>query len=476
MNNKSRREFIRNTLCATAASALFPSMLGKLSLAQAAVGPRLLGGDYRALVCVFLWGGNDSFNMIAPRSNPHYGVYAGTRGALAVPQNQLLAINPTVAPSDGAQYGTHPAMAGLRDLFEAGKAAIVSNAGPLLYPITAAQYNDGSVPTPAQLYSHSDQQQFWQTPSADLGGRYGWGGKLADLFFATNPNPLLSMNISLDGENVYQAGEQITPYFMSPGGAESIWPLDGSWNAQRTAAFDAMQNATLAHPFQRAYVQKMRRTRDIAAQMTVALAGFPEDGAPFNQFPQAWSSLPTPREMPWIGHQLRMVARIIAAQNALQMQRQIFLVGMGGFDTHASQLVDHPVLLEDLALALKTFYNVTNSAQLNLANKVTAFTSSEFGRSLSINQDGTDHAWGGHQIVVGGAVNGQRIYGQLPSLAATGNPDDTGYGQIIPKISVDQYAATLAKWFGLSDTDRALVFPNLSRFSTPDLGFMQPPV
>lgn len=474
MDNRSRRRFLHDVLCATASSATFGSMLGKLSLAQAATPGTLLGDDYRALVCINLAGGNDAFNMVVPRSSPHHATYAAARGPLALPQSGLLPINPIVPPSDGAQYGLHPRMGALRDLFEAGRAAIVANVGPLLYPITKAQYQAGSVPVPAQLASHSDQELLWQLPQARaLEARLGWGGKLADLFFASNANPNLSMNISLGGENVYQAGAQVSPYFMSAWGVDSIWPVEG--NSSRRAAFEALLGQTHAHPFERAYVQKIQRTRLLSAELGQALTTVPEDQAPFNAFDAAWASLPQPRDMPGIARDLKMIARMIALRDPLQMSRQIFYAYAGGYDTHGTQLVDHAELLEDLALALKTFYDVLASPQLALANQVTTFTSSEFGRSLFNNGDGTDHAWGSHHVVVGGAVNGRRIYGAMPSLIGNSdlNPDDTGYGQIIPKIAVEQYAATIAKWYGLSDTDRPIVFPHLDRFSSPSLGFMQ---
>lgn len=474
MTDRSRRRFLNQALTATASSAAFGSMFGKLSLAHAATAPHLLqGSDYRALVCVYLAGGNDSFNMLVPRDTPHYNTYAATRGPLALPQAGLLPITPLVAPSDGAQYGLHPRMGALRDLFTAGDAAIIANTGPLLYPITRAQYQSGSVPAPAQLASHSDQEVLWQLPQAEtLGARLGWGGKLADIFFASNSNPILSMNISLGGENVYQAGAQVSPYFMSSYGVDSIWPV--SYPSSRRDAFNALMAQSHGHAFERAYVGKIERTRAVSAQVAAALEAMPEDQAPFNAFPAAWANLPTPRDMPDIGRELRMIARLIALRGTLEMTRQIFYVGVGGFDTHATQLVDHGELMEDLAIAMKTFSEVMASPTFNLGDKVTTFTASEFGRSLFNNGDGTDHAWGAHHVVVGGAVNGQRIYGTMPSLLGDSNinPDDTGYGQIIPTLAVDQYAATLAKWYGLADSDRSLMFPNLGRFASPNLGFM----
>jgi uncharacterized protein (DUF1501 family) len=470
-----RREFLEKTLCATCSSALFGSMLPKLALAQSAAGGgrRLLGNDYRALVGVYLYGGNDAFNMIVPRDASHYATYAATRTNLAVPQAQLLALNPLAGglPSDGAQYGLHPNMAGMQGLFNSGRAAIIGNVGPLVRPVTKAEYQAGTAILPPQLYSHSDQTVFWQTPRADTDQRLGWGGKLADIFFAQNPNPNLSMNISLDGENVFQAGEQISPYFMSPDGVEQIGPLVGDWDypIRRRNTFNALMAASLGHPLQRAYRDVVQRTRAVAAEVEAALdasiAATPNTAPPYNAFPDTW-----------IGRQLRMVARMISIRDVLQMNRQIFMVGVGGYDNHDNQLADHPALLLELSQAVTAFYNAT--AFFAIQNSVTTFTMSEFGRTLTNNGDGTDHGWGGHAFVVGGAVNGQRFYGHMPNLADSNNDDDADWGQIIPRVSVDQYAATISKWYGLSDLDRPTIFPNLQYFPSyggPDLGFMQPP-
>ncbi len=472
MTRSGRRDFLRTALCATASSAAFGSMLGKLSLAHAATPKALAGTDYRALVFVYLSGGNDAFNMLVPRDAAHHATYAAARGPLALARDSLLPINPLVAPSDGASYGLHPRMAGLQQLFEAGRAAIVSNVGPLLYPITKAQYQTETVPAPMQIASHSDQEVLWQMPQGEsLGARLGWGGKLADLYAAGSTSNL-PMSVSLGGENVFQAGADTAPYYMGAYGVDAISPID--YPNPRRAAFEAILAQSYAHPFERAYVQKLQRSRALAAQVALALEAQPENAAPFNAFDTAWQALPTPREMPGIGRDLKMIARMIAARTTLNAQRQIFYVSMGGFDTHATQLADHAELLEDLSVALKTFHDVLASPQLAVGSRVTTFTGSEFGRSLFNNGDGTDHAWGGHQLVVGGAVNGRRIYGTMPSLVGDSdlNPDDTGYGHIIPTLAVEQYAATLAKWYGVSDTDRALIFPNLGRFSTPNLGFL----
>jgi uncharacterized protein (DUF1501 family) len=454
-----RRQALKHLLCATASSALFTALAGKLSLAQAATmgsGRSLLGSGYRALVCVFQYGGNDAINMVIPRDGAGYSTYSTARAGLAIPQAQLLQLSPAVAPSGGGSFGLHPGMQGLQNLFNTQKAAIVANVGPLLYPITKAQYQAGSVPTPAQLFSHSDQQVLWQTPSAESNDRRGWGGRLADLFYSSNSNQQLSMNISLDGENVFQSGTSIVPYFVGQDGAEGIYFVNNDpWNAPRRAAFLALRDANHAHAMQREYASKVRRAMDNEAMVTSALAGAPAVTA---NFPDTD-----------LGRQLRMVARLISARGALQMNRQIFFVAQGGYDTHASQLSDHPALLTDLSDSLSAFYAQMGS--LGLGNQVTSFTASDFGRTLTSNGDGTDHGWGSHHFVVGDSVQGGRIVGNMPDLTV-GGPDDADWGQIIPRTAVDQYAATLSTWYGLSDSDRTLVFPNLGRFSTPNLGFM----
>jgi uncharacterized protein (DUF1501 family) len=453
-----RRQALKHLLCATASSALFTSLAGKMSLAQAATGSsrRLLGGGYRALVCVFQYGGNDALNMLVPRDAAGYGIYSNSRAGLAVPQANLLQLTPAVPPAGGGSYGLHPGMQGLQNLFNSGKAAIVANVGPLLYPITKAQYQAGSVPVPAQLFSHSDQQVLWQTPAAEAGDRRGWGGRLADLFFASNPNQQLSMNISINGENVFQSGNSIVPYFVGENGVDGIYFVNNEpWNAPRRAVFEALRDASYSHAMQREYAARVRRAMDNEAMVNSAL-----DGAP---------PLTTTFPDTSLGRQLRMVARLINARGALQMDRQIFFVAQGGYDTHAAQLADHPELLTDLSESLSAFYAAMGS--LNLGNDVTTFTASDFGRTLTINGDGTDHGWGAHHFVVGDAVQGGRIFGNMPDLTV-GGPDDADWGQIIPSLSVDQYAATLSTWYGLGNADRALVFPNLTRFNSPNLGFM----
>ena len=455
-----RRDFIQRALCATASSAMFSSFAGKLSIAHAAASPRyLLGTGYRALVCVYLYGGNDAFNMMVPTSTAGYAQYQEARGALAIPQASLLPLNPVSPPTGGGTFGMTPAMPLLRNLFNQAQSplAIAANVGALLYPITKAEYQAGSVPTPAQLFSHSDQSVVWQQTRADAPDRRGWGGRLADMFYASNTNQQLSMNISIDGENVFQAGDEVIPYFVGQGGAEGIWYVE-PWQTDRRAAFIALRDAAHGNALQRQFASVVRRSMNNQVMVNGALEG---ETPLTTTFPDTH-----------LGRQLQMVARLIHVRNTLQMQRQIFFVGLGGFDTHDNQLADQAEQLTELDGALAAFYAATS--EMGVANGVTTFTASEFGRTTSINGDGTDHGWGSHHLILGGAVNGRRIYGRPPDLSV-GGPDDADWGQIIPTTSVDQYAATIARWYGVSPGDMSTVFPNIGRFATPDLGFMAAP-
>ena len=461
----NRRDFLRKSLCAALGGAGLYSALGNLRLISAAAAQRpYVFGDYKALVCVFLFGGNDSFNTLAPVSGQARTDYVASRGGLAVPADALHALAPA-ADGGPAGYGLHPAMPELAQLFNAGKAAIVANVGGLLYPITQAEYQAQTVPVPPQLFSHSDQSVQWQTSRPDDASANGWGGRVADLMHTANSGDV-PMSISLGGNNPFQRGAIINPYGMSPAGVERLhysdggseaWILDGD-NTAGGVAYDALiEPDTQAHLFERAFAGATRRSIDNYRLVAAALGE-----------PPVWDT-PFPVENP-LAAQLQMVARLIGVRGALGMSRQVFYVSVGGYDTHAAQLDDHPYLLGQLSQALHAFHAAT--VQLGIDNGVTTFTASDFGRSLSVNADGTDHGWGGHHLVLGGAVRGQRFYGTLPSLKSNANPDDTGYGQIIPTLAVDQYSATLARWFGVDTTGIGDIFPNLGRFGSSDLGFM----
>jgi len=463
----NRRQFLRRSITAALGGVGLTSALGNLSLVAAATrSPTGVFPDYRALVCVFLHGGNDSFNTVVPYSGAARTAYQNARPALALGQSaiQAMALNPLPAvggmpgglPSDGSSYGLHPAMPELRALFNNQRCAIVANVGPLLAPLTQAQYQGNTGLAPAQLFSHDDQANLWQTSRADDANADGWGGRIADLLYAGNPNQQLPMTISLAGQALFQRGSLINQYVMSAGGIERIAYLNTYQNEAGVAAFNQLHAANAqAHMFERAYADATRRSISTYQMVEQALAVPP---ALTTVFPNSN-----------LGGQLRQVARLIHARNALNMRRQVFFVALGGFDTHDLQIDEHTRVLGELSQALSAFHAAT--VEMGVANQVTSFTASDFGRTVSTNGDGTDHGWGGHHFVLGGAVRGGRFYGQMPSLLQNGNPDDAGYGQLIPTLAVDQYAATLARWFGVEPSDLPLLYPRLGQFASADLGF-----
>jgi uncharacterized protein (DUF1501 family) len=375
-----------------------------------------------------------------------------------VPLASLLPINPIVSNgSDVQPYGLHPLLGGVRDLFESGKAALVFNVGPLVAPLTQAEYLQGTVAVPYQLFSHVDQIAVWQTSVAEQpGGQTGWGGRIADVLHSLNGNSRVSMSISTDGTNMFQVGRDVFQYHVGPEGAIALNSYTpGSIVDPESRAVDRMLALQNRNIFENAYRTLVGGALDVQQVVTSALASSGTVNTPF----------PTSR----LGRQLRIVSRLLAARQALGHQRQVFFVALGGFDTHVKQNIDLPPLLTELNDALVAFYQAT--VELGIANRVTTFTASDFGRALSENGDGSDHGWGSHHLIIGDAVNGRRTFGRYPILAI-GGPDDVGQGRWLPTTSVEEYGATLARWFGVAASDLPLVFPNLGRFATPNLGFM----
>jgi uncharacterized protein (DUF1501 family) len=466
----NRRNFLASSLTAGAAP-LASSAFGSLLLAQAAAAESQASArditGYKALVCVFLNGGNDSLNTVIPRDNSYYGLYstarAGVGTGLAIAQNAILPITSATPQSSGALYGLHSAMPEIQQLFAANRCAIVANVGPLIEPITQAQFQNSSVPVPPQLFSHSDQQAIWQTSRPDTTARIGWGGRLADLLQAANTNGNLSMSMTLAGNNIFQTGNTVQPYSIGANGPVERQGYFGPEFSNRRAAIDALLAQSQAHPFERAFAQTHRRALDNYQFVANALTA----NAPLNTvFPNA-----TTNEQR-LSRQLSMVARLIQARTALDQRKQIYFVQMGGYDLHDRLLVEHADLLGALSRCLKAFYDAT--VEMGVANQVTTFTASDFGRTLSSNGDGTDHGWGAEHFVIGGAVNGGNIYGAMP-LPVLGGADDASWGQIIPKIATDQYAATLARWLGASESQIDLILPRLGMFPASggrNLGFM----
>lgn len=468
MNSKtssdlSRRKFL-GACCASVGATGMLSAIAQLRVMGAVAAPAPQP-DFKALVCLFLAGGNDANNLIVPTDATTYAAYAAGRGALALPQTSLLSIAPRT--SDGRTWGLHPAMPELKALFDQGKLAVLANVGSLAYPLTQAQYNNGSVPKPSQLFSHNDQQVEWQSSIADKPFTTGWGGRLADLTNAFNTNNRISMSLSLNGQNSFQVARNVAQYSVGTTGAISLTGsgTGTSVNGIRTTAMNDILAAQNANLFETAFSGLTTGAVSNSSLLSSAVTG----ASPFASFFTGLNSS--------LAQQLHMVARLVNAQTTLGLKRQIFFARIGGFDLHDSQVTAgntasgaHATLLRDLSVSLNAFYNALGS--VGAQNAVTTFTASDFGRTYNTNGDGSDHGWGSHHLILGGAVNGGDIYGRMPTFAING-PDDTGRGRWIPTTSVDEYSATLARWFGVSDTNLPIVLPNIGRFANPNLGFMQ---
>jgi uncharacterized protein (DUF1501 family) len=339
--------------------------------------------------------------------------------------------------------------------------AIVANVGPLVVATTKEQYQAQSVQLPPQLFSHNDQQDQWHSLKGREVSKTGWGGRVADAL-AGRAGQSIALNISLAGQTLFQAGVSSIAYTMGPTGPVGFAGLNAAdaYSIARRGSFETVLRGAYGTVYERSFAKVQQRALAAAQQINAALAAVRAPNPP--AFATAFPDSP-------LGMQLRTVAEMIAVRDALQVSRQIFFVAAGGFDTHDAQAQDQPELLANVSRSLSAFYRATT--ELGVASSVTAFTQSDFGRTLTSNGDGTDHAWGGIQLVVGGAVRGRAIYGRYPLLQIDG-ADDVGGGRMIPTLSSDQYAATLARWFGVPDGELATVAPSIDNFAQRDLGFM----
>ncbi len=463
----SRRKFI-GSCCAAVGTTGLLSALAQLRLIGALAEQPSLSAttpsgqpDYRALVCLFLAGGNDANNLVVPADAATYATYAKGRGALALPRESLLGLTPRT--SDGRTFGLHPATPELRDLFAGGKLAILANVGTLAVPTTKAQFQTKSVPLPNALFSHNDQQVQWQSslPDSKL-FTTGWGGRLADLTNAFNDNHTISMSISLAGQNSFQVGRQVSQYAVSPNGAIQPNATGGNLGAIRSKA----RRELLGTPDENLFATAFAGLTKDAVTDSALLSSILAKEVPFKaEFPKSN-----------LGQQLRMIARLAAVAPSLGLRRQIFFARVGGWDLHDHQVVAgatatgaHAKLLADVSQSLAAFAKATG--ELGIGDQVTTFTASDFGRTWTTNGDGSDHGWGSHHLIMGGAVKGGDIYGKMPDFVLNG-PDDTGRGRWIPTTSVDEYNATLATWFGVKPGDLPVILPNIGRFARPNLGFM----
>ena len=486
----SRRNFLRQSACASLGVTALVNSLAQMRLVHAAVSGAAVD-DYRALVCIFLAGGNDSNNLLVPRSGELRTDYESGRGTLALPTSALHPISPT---NDSREFGLHPNCPDIAALFDAGSLAFVSNVGTLAFPVADRDaYFSGATPLPPQLFSHSDQQTQWQSSIADQPFRTGWGGRAADLLNASyNAGANVSMSISLAGTNSFQVGTNgaTTPYAVSSRGVESLsgfgtnyanalnpdgsyrtndngWRLRGLLEVMRLRDESLMENG-----YGDVMVDAWETEQFIRGAMDAAAQAEADGGFSFDTlFTNAASSL---------GDQLKQVARLIAGREAIGNNRQIFFCRVGGYDTHQAQLGSHAELMQELNGALAAFNGATT--QLGISDRVTTFTVSDFNRTFTANGEGgtagSDHAWGGHAMVMGGAVQGQRLYGSYPTLRLGQASDVSNRGRWLPTTSVDQYSAVLARWFGADDNALEAILPNLGRFDDPftsseaNLGFL----
>ncbi|MEM9080171.1 MAG: DUF1501 domain-containing protein [Verrucomicrobiota bacterium] len=457
-----RRNFLGQASCAAVTATPMLSTLLNLRMTNSAVAaPTSDPNDYKALVCFFFAGGNDSFNMLMPASGTPYSDYATTRSNQAIPQASILPLNGT---HNGKTLGVHPGMPQVQSLYNSGRLAFVSNVGTLVEPVTLNGFNNGLNRLPAGLFSHSDQIMHWQTSVPDAPSATGWGGRVADILSSCNTSTQISMNISLSGTNTFQSGAGTVSYEIEPTGNGSIalQPYAEGENPTLAAlgqtAINSMMDAQYSNLFQQTFAEKNRSALDASTAFSNAIAA---------------QTVNTVFSANRISQSFQMIAKTIAARQTLGMRRQTFFVMFGGFDHHDELLNNHAAMLPVISGAMSEFDAAMT--ELNLQNNVTTFTASDFARTLTSNGKGTDHAWGSNQMVMGGAVNGGNIYGTYPDLAL-GTNLDTGRGRLIPTMSTDEYFAELARWFGVSNTDLTTIFPNLTRFytpsSTPPVGFM----
>ena len=471
---QSRRQFLRTASMASMAGLYAsPFLLELNSLAAMAQGTGSTG--YKALVCVFLQGGNDGHGTVIATDTDSFNAFTQARSGapgLAYPQSELLPIVLNT-PQSGRTFALNPSLTGVQNLFNAGRAAIVANTGTLIVPATKAQVNANSVPLPASLFSHFDQTAAWQAIAANGGSaeHVGWGGSVADLIESMNMNSNSMFTcISTAGIALFLSGQ--TSFQLNVTSAGPI-PLYGL--AQPPFALSAANNplasiltADESNLFAKEYEVVIKRSMDAQAQLASAMLPAGAGGVPNPQQyldPQTNKLTDNP-----LASSLQTVARIIGGHSALGVNRQIFYVQLGSFDTHNNQAITHAQLLTQLSQALEYFDGLMVAA--GMSDQVTTFTASDFGRTLTSNSNGTDHGWGSHHFVLGGAVQGRDMYGQYPVVGAN-QANDVGAGRLIPTTSVDQYAGTLARWLGLSDGQIKQVFPNFANFgSNPYLGFM----
>jgi uncharacterized protein (DUF1501 family) len=501
-DSPSRRAFLQRSAQLAFTGAALPTVLNLAAMGDAAAFSAP-DGSYKALVCIFLYGGSDYANTVVTYDDPSHAAYSTIRTTIALPKTALTPtlLTPTTALTGGRQYAFHPSMPDLANLFNTGKAAVQLNVGPLIVPITKTQYNGSNrtlYPLPPKLFSHNDQQSLWQSTYPE-GSTIGWGGDIGDLALMSNTNSLFTC-ISITGNSVFLSGDSALAYQVSPYGAVRVNAT--SYNVYNSSNVRSVISQLVQQPRSHILENEYNRvtSRAISAETAITAAigtGQAADGAGGGNTAGVGTFLPftsTVLTNNYLAEQLKMVARLIAARSTLGAKRQVFFVSAGGYDLHDNLIAGQAQNMKVLNNALNAFYQTT--VNLGIADKVTSFTASDFGRTLTSNGDGSDHGWGSHHIVVGGAVKGKEFYGVAPpvSVGNTANAEDqwhVGQGRLLPTTSVDQYAGTLATWFGvdpvpptagaLSELDTIL--PNLRNFGVTvgsinyprNLGFMLAP-
>lgn len=461
----SRRRFLGEAPCAAVGStALFSSLLSlkMTSAAAAANGPTVSADDdYKALVCIFLAGGNDSYNMLVPRNTDAYNIYSTTRDNLALDKDINGAPNILPITSTGqaySEFGLHPRLTRFQQLYNEQKLAFVSNVGTLIRPTTKADFN-AKTALPKGLFSHSDQQAHWQTCVPQVRGSKpgGWGGRASELLASLNTESEVSMNISVSGLNIFQTSDESFAFVANSNGGADMVAYD---DPLERAAVDSLLTENYKNLFQKNFGRNSRR--------------FIDSSIIFNE---AFDSTTTNQAFPNsnFGNNLKTVARTIAAQAKLKMKRQTFFVRIGGWDHHTTLHDSQNTMYPDLSDSLYAFSLALK--EIGMEDNVLTFSVSDFGRTLTSNDAGSDHGWGGNAFVMGGPVDGGKIYGTYPDLHL-GSDLDTGRGRQIPTTSVDQYSAEIAKWFGVANGDLETVFPNINNFYdpyslNPPIGFLK---
>ncbi len=455
-SRQCRREFLKRASALSFAGTATPFALNLASIGSASA---QVAGAYRAVVCLFLFGGNDHTNTIIPYDQTEYNEYFNSRPDIALMRNDLAGTaTAAVASQGGRSFAFHPSLTSLKGLYDSGNLAVVANVGPLIEPTTKTQYQNRSVPLPPKLFSHNDQQSVWQANTAvGEGARLGWGGRMGDMLASQNGLPIFTA-VSAAGNTVFLSCENVLQYQMSTSGAINIRGISGSLFGSSSASslYQQLITRNSSHLFEDELGNVISRSIDSNALLSSSLP-------PASQF---ITPVPSGNRL---ASQLNIVARMIFARGSLGTSRQVFFVSQGGFDNHDFLLDRHGGLMQTLDEAIGAFYGWLG--EMSMENNVTLFTASDFGRTLTSNGDGSDHGWGAHHFVVGGAVQGGDIYGTFPQVAF-GTPEDVRQGNLLPSTSVDQYAATFARWLGVTDTNVPDVIPNIVNFSPRYLDFL----